>query len=75
MILKYNGDIEHLVELVHFISYGTGITYKDIYNWLNTPIEKENNRTAIECLEYDGRAFINRIKIHVNSLEDTIQAD
>lgn len=62
-----------LIELVHFLARGTkeemGLTLRETVAFLTTPIKSKRNKTALECLEKEGRQFINEVIIFVNEIE------
>lgn len=55
-----------LVELVHFLAYGspleTGLTLKETLRWLEQPISSKQGRNALECLEKEKRQLIREVK-------------
>lgn len=63
---------ENLVELVHFISFGTelehGLTHKEVRDFLVRPIKRKQGRNALECLADEGPAFIEEIRIHLGQI-------
>jgi hypothetical protein len=68
---KLNDKEELLIELVHLLSYGSpkdlGLSLKELKYWLTKPIPTRENRNALECLETDGRAFLNELITFLNS--------
>ena len=68
-------DFERLlVNLVHFLAYGTqremGLTLRETTHYLQKPIPAKQGKNCLECLEKEGLAFINELKIYINELED-----
>lgn len=61
-----------LVELVHFLAYGdeveTGLTLEETIRFLRTPIRSKDGLNSIECLEREGRRFIEELKIYLQDL-------
>ena len=60
-----------LVELVHELSKGTeeelGCSLEEIVTFLRTPIRAKDQKNALECLEDDGRDFLNQVLDHLRS--------
>ena len=58
---------ELLVELVHFLSFGTelehGFKHKEVRDFLITPIKKKGNKSPLELLELEGSAFLNELRV------------
>lgn len=58
-----------LVEFVHLLSYGDklefGLTLDEVLEYLEKPIPRKQNRTALQCLDSDGERFLQQIKDHL----------
>jgi len=71
--MKLTPNEELLVELVHYVAYGTeremGLTLKETKLFLTRPIKAKSDYNALECLNSDGRAFINELKTFINASE------
>jgi len=65
---------EKLVELVHFLSRGSkkhqGLSLKEVKELLYKPIISKRGMNSLQCLETEGRSFINELKTFINELED-----
>jgi len=63
-----------LIELIHLLSRNSrkyqGMTPREVKNFLLSPIASKRGKNALECLEKDGKLFINEIKIFLNEIED-----
>jgi hypothetical protein len=55
-----------LVELVHILSYGDklefGLTLEEVFEYLEKPIPRKNNRNALECLDIQKEKFIKELR-------------
>jgi len=60
---------ELLVELVHFMSQGTDLDLKTTKRLLQRPISNKDGRNCLECIEKEGRAFLNEIVTYINETE------
>lgn len=65
---------EYLVELVHFLSFGSrsqyGIPLRDVKKFLVTPVRERQCMTPLDLIEKDGREFLNELKTYINEIED-----
>jgi len=66
---KLTKNEELLVELVHFMSYGTDMDLKTTKSLLQKPISNKNGRNCLECIHQEGRTFINEIITYINETE------
>ena len=72
---KKLSDFEKLLtELVHFLAYGNqtemGLTLRETISYLQKPIKSKGGKNCLECLQTEGLAFINQLKIYMNELKD-----
>jgi len=62
-----------LVELIHYLAYGTqselGLTLKELEAFLQKPIAAKGGRNCLQCLNDEGLAFINELKTFMNELD------
>lgn len=71
-----------LIELVHLVSSGKvvtdskgrkwieqGLTLSEVLSFLNTPIQSKDRMTALDCIEFEGRSFLNELKSYINNKE------
>lgn len=65
---------ELLVELVHYVSSTVnnekGLPAKELKSFLTRPIPHKNGKNCLECLDLEGRAFLNELIVFMNELED-----
>lgn len=59
-----------LIELIYYMANGTGIPVKDIKTMLEHPMPSKKGKNCLECLEAEGRAFLNEMITFMNELED-----
>lgn len=57
-----------LIELVHYMAYGTDLDLNTVKTLLVAPIPGKKGKNCLECLEAEGRAFMNELKTFVNDL-------
>jgi len=70
MSRKLNYHEELLVELVHFVSYGTGLNLRATKQLLQKPISNRNGMSCLDCLDKEGRAFLNELITYINDAEE-----
>lgn len=73
MSRKLTNREELLVELIWFISYGTetetGLNLKDTKSFLTKPISSKGGRNCLECLQDEGREFLNELIAFMNEID------
>lgn len=59
----------HLIELIHFLAYGTeseqGMSLEEVMNFLESRVRSRENARIFDLLCEDGRALIDELKSHV----------
>lgn len=67
---------ELLIELVHMLAYGSkhemGLTLRETKQLLKKKMSSKGGRTPIECLETNGKSFINEIRTFLNEVDAEI---
>jgi Asp-tRNA(Asn)/Glu-tRNA(Gln) amidotransferase B subunit len=58
---------ELLIELVHFVAQ-QGLSLKETKEFLTTKISSKGGKTPLQCLQKQGREFINELRTFVNEL-------
>lgn len=65
-------EFEHLlVELVHFLAYGSdresGLTLRETKRFLTKPIESKDGRNALQVLESEKRRLIRELEAFLSN--------
>jgi len=75
-IKKLGKHEELLIELIHFLAYGTktetGLTLKDTKNFLTKPIASKGDRNCLQCLREERREFLNELITFINEVDGKV---
>lgn len=65
---RLTADQELLIELVWLLSQNSGIDLKTVRTMILKPMKDRKGKNCLECLEADGKAFINELITYLNEM-------
>jgi len=66
---RFTKEEELLTELVYIMSAGTGLRLREINQLLQKPMSSHDGLSCLDCLDRDGRKFINEMITFLNESE------